>query len=184
MRDVIWTVAHPSISGAERCLLQQTDSGWRLLGEVVASYDNRPIDVRYDIELDPGWRTRTLLVQVDRLRKPRRLELLREADGRWNADGSPRADLEGCTDVDLSISPSTNTLPIRRLQVDVGQEARLQVAWVHFPHLEVAAGAQRYKRTASHGWRYSSAEFTADLSVDDDGLVVAYGDDLWRQVAS
>jgi hypothetical protein len=30
--------------------------------------------------------------------------------------------------------------------------------------------------------RYSSEGFTAELTADDDGLVVTYGDDLWRQV--
>lgn len=183
MRDVVWTVAHPSISGAERCLLRQTGAGWRLSGQVVASYGNRPFDVRYDVELDPGWLTRTVLVHADRLTKPRRLELVRESDGRWKADGSPREDLQGCTDVDLGISPSTNTLPIRRLHLDVGQEASVQVAWVRFPHLQVDPGSQRYKRIAPDVWRYSSEGFTADLAVDDDGLVVNYGNDLWHQVA-
>lgn len=91
--------------------------------------------------------------------------------------------MEDCRDVDLGISPSTNTLPIRRLRLGVGQEANLRVAWVRFPQLEVDAGVQRYKHIAKNRWRYSSEGFTADLSVDDDGLVVTYGDDLWRQVA-
>ncbi|MDQ3931509.1 MAG: putative glycolipid-binding domain-containing protein [Actinomycetota bacterium] len=182
MRDVVWSVAHPSISGAERCLLQQTDAGWRLSGQVVASYDKRPLDVRYDVELDSGWLTRTVLVHADRLTRPRGLELVRESDGRWKVDGSRRPDLDGCTDVDLGISPSTNTLPIRRLHLDVGQEASVQVAWVRFPELQVDPGWQRYRPIATNLWRYSSDGFTAELAVDEDGLVVTYGNDLWRMV--
>jgi hypothetical protein len=127
--------------------------------------------------------TRRVLVHADVLTKPRRLELVRASDGRWRVDGSPREDLEGCTDVDLGISPSTNTLPVRRLHLDVGQEASVPVAWVRFPHLQVAPGSQRYKRLDTHSWRYSSEGFTARLAVDEDGLVVTYGNDLRRQVA-
>ncbi len=183
MRDVIWTVADASIRGAERCLLQQTEAGWRLSGQVVASSDSHPIDARYNVELDPGWLTRTVRVQADELTKPRRLELVQDSDGRWKVDGAPREDLQGCTDVDLGLSPSTNTLPIRRLHLDVGQEANVRVAWVRFPHLQVYPGSQRYKRLGTYVWRYSSEGFTADLAVDDDGLVLSYGNELWRQVA-
>ncbi len=182
MRDVIWTVARPGITGAERCHLRQTGSGWRLSGQVVASYETRPIDVSYDIHLDPGWLTHAVLVEADRLTEPRRLELVRELDGRWTVDGSPRSDLEGCTDVDLGISPSTNTLPIRRLHLGLGQEAGVRVAWVRFPELQVDPDWQRYLRTAPSQWRFSSDGFTAELVVDEDGLVVSYGDDLWRNV--
>ncbi len=182
MRDVIWTVAQPWITGAERCLLQQTASGWRLWGQVVASYETRPIEVSYDIDLDPGWLTRAVVVEADRLADPRRLELVRESDGRWKVDGSPRPDLEDCTDIDLSVSPSTNTLPIRRLHLEVGQVASVQVAWVRFPGLQVDPAWQRYQRIAASEWRFSADGFAAELVVDEDGMVVTYGDDLWGQV--
>lgn len=180
--DVVWTVTHARITGAERCVLSTVGGGWRLVGEVVASSDGTPIDVGYRVDVDPAWRTRSVRVLADRLTAPRRMELVRTDDGRWQVDGEPRPDLAGCVDVDLGISPSTNTLPIRRLGLEVGDRADVRVAWVRFPRLRVEAGSQRYERRAANLWRYSSEGFTADLVVDEDGLVVTYGDGLWRQV--
>lgn len=183
MRDVVWSVSHARITGAERCLLERTASGWRFSGTVVASYDGRPLDVGYDVELDDDWVTRRVVVQADRVAGTRGLELEHASDGHWTVDGSARPELDGCTDVDLGVSPSTNTLPIRRLGLAVGDVADVRVAWVRFPALEVDAGSQRYERLASDVWRYSSGGFSADLVVDEDGLAVRYGDDLWQMLA-
>lgn len=183
MRDLIWTVAHPTLTGAERCVLSENDHGWRLSGRVVASLEGAPVDVEYAVEVDPGWVTRRVVVAVDGPPELRGLEAVRRASGNWSVDGVARPELDGATDVDLGITPSTNTLPIRRLQLDVGEEADVHVAWVRFPDLRVDAGRQRYARIDTNVWRYSSSGFTADLVVDDDGLVVQYGDDLWRQEA-
>lgn len=182
MGDVVWTVAHPRITGAERCHLSSTDHGWRLAGEVVARYEGDPTDAGYEVDVDAGWLTRSVRVVTDRRLEPRRLELVRAEDGRWRVDGEPRPDLDGCTDVDLGISPSTNTLPINRLGLDVGQRADVQVVWVRFPDLHVDVGRQTYERVAAGVWRYASGGFAADLTVDDEGLVVTYGEDLWRRV--
>ena len=48
----------------------------------------------------------------------------------WGADS--RA-VDGCRDIDLNFSPSTNVLPIRRLSLDVGDQAAVRAAWLRFP---------------------------------------------------
>lgn len=181
--DLIWTVSHPNVAGAERSNLRSTDEGWVLSGLVVASYDERPIDARYRITVDEGWATRSVVVTVDELTQPRRLELDRSSDGNWTMDGLAAPELDGCVDVDLGVTPSTNTLPIRRLDLDVGAQEEIEVAWVRFPDLRVKRGRQHYARIAAELWRYTSGEFTADLIVDEAGIAVRYGRDLWHQVA-
>ncbi|MDP8929270.1 MAG: putative glycolipid-binding domain-containing protein, partial [Actinomycetota bacterium] len=160
-----------------------TGEGWVLSGLVVASYDERPIDVRYRATVDEGWATRSVVVTVDQLKQPRRLELDRSSDGNWTVVGLAAPELDGCVDVDLGVTPSTNTLPIRRLDLDVGAQEEIEVAWVRFPDLRVERGRQHYARIAAELWRYSSGDFTADLIVDEVGLVIRYGADLWQQVA-
>jgi uncharacterized protein len=181
--DLVWLVTRADIAGAERCSVRATEWGWSLRGLVVASYDGRPLDVRYEVTVDDGWATRSVAVAMDDLVRPVRLELDRSSDGHWTIDGRTGSQLEGCVDVDLGITPLTNTLPIRRLGLEVGEEAEIEVAWVRFPDLRVDRGRQRYARLAADVWRYSSEGFTAELVVDEIGLVVRYGDDLWRRVA-
>ena len=88
-------------------------------------------------------------------------------------------------DVDLGWSPSTNTLPVRRLQLAVGERRDLTAAWVRFPQLAVQPLPQSYTRTGERTWLYESrgAAFRAALEVDEQGLVVDY-EGLWRRIAA
>lgn len=184
MTDVIWTVSRDDIAGAERCTLRQQDDGWLLAGVVVARFEGRTVDARYEVAVDADWVTRAVDVTFDTLGQDLALRLERAVDASWTIDGDPAPHLDGCDDVDLGITPSTNTLPIRRLGLEVGQERDIEVAWVRFPELRVDRGTQTYTRLEDHRWRYRSGTFTAELVVDADDLVVRYGDDLWRQAAS
>ena len=82
--------------------------------------------------------------------------------------------LRRCTDIDLEISPSTNTIPIRRLNLGIGKESEVSAAWVRFPGLTVEPLHQRYARTGTNRYRYASRDFATDLEVDDLGLVTRY----------
>jgi hypothetical protein len=59
----------------------------------------------------------------------------------------------------------------------------VDAAWVRFPSLEVQRLEQRYECLAERRYRYRSARFTADLAVDDDGMVLQYGVN-WKAVAT
>lgn len=108
------------------------------------------------------------------------------------AGGSPRpvpAAMEipavaGCLDVDLAFTPATNILPLRRLRLAVGESREMTAAWVRFPELSVEPLAQRYTRLDERRVRYASrgGAFTAELEVDELGLVVRYPP-LWERVA-
>ena len=109
----------------------------------------------------------------------RTIALERDPKGNWSVDGKVVKALKGCTDVDLGCSPSTNTLPIRRMRLGVGASHKIQAAWVQFPELTVVKAAQTYARLDEFTYRYSSGDFAAELTIDDDGLVTAYAD--WQR---
>ena len=104
-------------------------------------------------------------------------------DGLWFADGLSIETITGCTDIDLEWSPSTNTLPIRRLPLAVGERSGpIVAAWVRFPSIELQPLSQEYQRTAGNRYRYVSNQgaFVAELAVDEEGLVTEY-EGLWRR---
>ena len=109
----------------------------------------------------------------------RALTLERTAKGAWSVDGSADRKLKGCADVDLGFSPATNTLPIRRLRLGIGASKTIQAAWVRFPEMTVEKAAQTYTRLDEYTYRYQSGSFSAELVVDDDGLVAQYA--VWRR---
>ena len=93
-------------------------------------------------------------------------------------------ELDGCEDVDVRVTPATNTLPIRRLELAMHQAVEVRAAWVGLPDLQVASLEQIYERVDERRYRYRSGDFAADLVVDDAGLVLRYGDRLWSALAS
>ncbi|HEY7176965.1 MAG TPA: putative glycolipid-binding domain-containing protein, partial [Micromonosporaceae bacterium] len=75
----------------------------------------------------------------------------------------------------------TNTLPIRRLGLGVGESAEILVGYIDVPTLTLRPAAQRYTRSTDRTYRYESGSFRADVIVDDAGLVIDYVR-LWRRV--
>ena len=171
--------------GLERFVLHREAGGWRLCGTILALHEGAPAEARYEVVCDPAWRTTRASADVQRPGDERSLRLSVE-NGRWYRDRLEQPDVQGCLDVDLSWSPATNTLPIRRLGLGVGQASgRVTAAWVRFPELTVEPLPQEYLREHETRYRYTSraGAFTAQLEVDGQGLVVEYAG-LWRRVAT
>ncbi len=182
VRIVLWSRLDEP--GLERCALGVGSRGFTLEGTVVTSFDGAPAEGRYLVCTDPAWLTTAVSVTLI-LGDETKEVALGATDGRWSVDGEARPDLGGCLDVDLGISPSTNTLPIRRLSLPAGASAELDAAWVRFPELTVERLAQRYTRLDDERWLYESiaSGFRAELQVDPEGLVIDY-ERIWRQVAA
>jgi len=168
-------------AGLERFDLREDASGWTLRGTILLVHEGVPFEARYEVRCDQAWVTRAVAVDLRGPEGDRALCLTAE-DGRWSVDGVERAAVRGCVDVDLGWSPSTNTLPIRRLNLAVGDTRAVIAAWVRFPELTLEPLPQEYRRLAERRYRYSSAggRFVAELEVDEQGLVTTYGQ-LWAR---
>ena len=184
-------------SGVEHALVDHR-SGLVARGTAVA-VDPIGYTCRYEVQTDESWATARLDVSSEGAGWLRtlRLEL---AAGRWRATTAEQGDLDaalaaaghagaglpgiedpdllfGAFDVDLTGSPLTNTLPIRRLgllKAEPGVAHRLSVAWVLVPSLEVVQADQIYTALGDGRVRFATETFSADISVDDDGFVTAY----------
>ena len=174
------------LPGHESARLERADGAWRLSGAAVFTDDeDRLCRLYYQVACDLAWRTTA--ARVAGWVGDDAVEAAIEADGagRWRLNGRECPRVEGCIDVDLNFSPSTNLLPIRRLGLEVGQEAEVRAAWLRFPGFTLEPLEQRYRRTGERAWRYESAggAFVRDLAVGDDGFVVRYPG-LWEAAAS
>lgn len=168
----------------EQFRLWEDADAFRLEGRALLALEGQPAEAAYEVVCSRSWETRTARVRLERGAETRTVELRREDGDRWWVDGERRADLDGIADVDLGFTPSTNTLPIRRLSLGVGAGSDLRAAWVRFPELSVEVLEQRYVRTGPSSYRYESrgGSFEADLTADGLGVIVTYGD-LWERVA-
>ena len=176
-------------TGLEHLFLLANEEGVFADGVVIGTGEDEPFRVRYRIRCDARWRVRELMLRSLQ-DQGHEVRLLADGEGRWrSAVGGSLPSLEGCIDVDISTTPFTNTLPIRRLDLGPGETEEIRVAYLDdVSRMSVRPESQRYtclERHAGGGlYRYQSLSgsgFTADLPVDDDGLVVDYPG-LFRRV--
>ncbi|MEO8570055.1 MAG: putative glycolipid-binding domain-containing protein [Chloroflexota bacterium] len=177
-RRVAWRRSD-AVATDEHCTLTVRDGGLSLVGTVLGAEDGLPVRIEYRVLADAAGLTTAVHVRDLRGFEQRTMTLERDAKGNWTLDGTVAKTLKGCTDVDLGCSPSTNSLPVRRLRLGVGAKTTIKAAWIRFPELTVAKAAQTYTRLDEFTYRYSSGDFEADLTVDDDGLVAAYA--VWQR---
>lgn len=178
-RTILWRrVDSP---GHEACRVYEVEQEWRLEGMAVFADEGSVSRLSYLIACDSGWNTLRGTVSGWVGNRVVNLDLSVDGDRRWQVNGVSRAEIDGCVDLDLNFSPSTNLLPIRRLNLEVGQQAEVTAAWLRFPSFELEPFSQIYTRRGEFTYSYSShdGEFVADLTVDDLGLVTVY-EGLWE----
>jgi uncharacterized protein len=173
--------------GLEHVVVSAGAAGFLADGRLVLGPPIGPANVSYQLSCDANWRVTGLTITAANAAGSRTLTLSAGHDERWLADGQLRPDLDGCIDVDISLTPLTNTLPIRRLAWTPGSAQELDVVYVSAPDLTARRASQRYTLldAAAHGdaplYRYESGSFTADLTVDGNGFVSDYPG-LWRRL--
>jgi hypothetical protein len=102
---------------------------------------------------------------------------------RWIHNDIEVPTLDGCIDVDLNFTPSTNTLPIRRLALPIGHSAEVPAAWLRFPDFTLQPLVQTYTRKTANRYGYRAGTFESEISFDSAGLVHDYPP-AWRAIAA
>lgn len=171
------------VPGREDSRVEQSPAGWRLTGRLDVEEDGLLARLRYRIDCDPEWRTRSARIEGEVGGRSVRFALAADGAGHWTRDGQALPGLAGALDVDLGFTPATNTLPIRRLALAVGETAPVRSAWLRFPELRLEPLEQTYTREAERVYRYvaqvDGAPFTARLDTDAYGRVLCY-EGLWE----
>ncbi len=167
--------------GHEAARLVSGDSEHVLSGTAVFIHESRACRLDYRIACDPQWQTRTAAVTGWIGDRPIQVEISVDAKARWRMDGVRTPELDGCQDVDLNFSPSTNLLPIRRLNPQIGSREKVRAAWLRFPTFVLEPLEQIYQRAAEDVYRYESGggTFVAWLKVNRTGFVIEYPG-FWR----
>ena len=182
IRSIMWR--RLDLPGSE---IAELDEGHTtsLSGVVLVAHAGEPCRFEYRVECDAAWRTRMARIRGYRGAERVSVDLFRSDHGAWAVNGAVVPALRGCVDVDLGFSPSTNLLPIRRLNLRIGERAAVRAAWVRFPELTVEVLEQTYARASETTYVYESAggAFRRELTVNDAGFVVEYPG-IWHAEAS
>ena len=184
-RTICWVPMwnkHREGLGLEHLLLAE-----RTADSVVLAFDEEhgPFRLTYRLTWDESWRLRDAELAVATERCTRALSLRTDGQGHWrHGDGRAIDQLDGCVDIDIWPTPFTNSFPIRRAPMAIGERRPFRMAWIFAPDLTVHAQPQAYTRLADRLYLFENLDgggFRAELPVDEDGIVLDYPN-LFRRV--
>ena len=176
----IWNKDREGV-GLEHLLL-----GDGVADSVVLAFDEErgPFRLTYRLTWDKLWQLRHAELVLATEHFTRSLSLQTDGHGHWrHREGPTIDDLDGCFDIDIWPTPFTNSFPIRREPMSVGERREFRMAWIFAPDLTVHAQAQAYTRLADRLYLFENLDgsgFRAELPVDEDGIVLDYPD-LFRR---
>ena len=101
------------------------------------------------------------------------------AGGTWWVDDRAQPAVTGAHDIDLSFTPATNLMPLRRLGTE---DLPVAAAWLQYPQAKLVPLEQTYARTGLADvmrYRAEETDYSTDLTVDRTGFVTLYPG-LWE----
>jgi hypothetical protein len=177
MTQLFWQALHTT--GLEHCSLDIYNSAIRADGLVIGVENDVPFRVRYRLSIDERWHVTSVLVS-DLTGAGADVYLISNGEGAWfDKVGKPVPALDGCIDVDIAVTPFTNMLPIRRLNLAVGEMREIAVTYIQpTENMHISRVMQQYSCVSDAEtqsvYRFTQADFSADITVDQYGLVITY----------
>lgn len=172
--------------GLDHCSFYDSGDCSTLEGVVIGTREG-DYGAHYFARTDALFRLRE--VRVEYVGGPR-MHVSADGEGRWHdlLRDEPIPSLAGCLDVDIGVTPATNTLTIKRLKLQEQASEDIVVAYIPLPAQITGdflpwAAQQRYScLMLNRKYRYEGIfrGFTADLEVDEHGLVFDYPETFRR----
>ncbi|MGO1120831.1 putative glycolipid-binding domain-containing protein [Rhodovibrionaceae bacterium A322] len=202
-RNYAWQT--PDGSGLERLQLQSYEQSQEVDTSLIGRLEGQDFSGSYWLRLDRDWTVRQLRIRLqlektadDQPTRRAALEVQHDGQGNWLVEGENRPDLAGCLDVDLTVTPFTNSPPVMRHDWRKGESRDFRMVFIA-PSFDPTTGQlcitaqaknQRYTCLAPLGsakdggglFRYQGLDsgFDCDLSFDADGVVLTYPDTFLR----
>jgi len=152
-------------------------------GHITGEGFGKLLNVKYKLEINNKWEIKSLLVDLQS-DTSFTISLHRDQAEKWvDGNGNIQAQLVNCTDIDISLTPFTNTLPIKRLNLPVGASKEITVIYIDLPSNRYQPVKQRYTNLDNGIYKYENLEsgFTSMLEVDENGIVINYPG-IWHRI--
>jgi len=167
--------------GEDKCRLVRVDQGWMLIGHARFRDDIGFAALDYTVRCDQDWHTMSADVAGLHGDLEVRIRIERHSGG-WVLNNVLQPGMEAAVDLDLSFTPATNLMPLRRLTLSDQPQLQLRAAWLRYPHAGLHPLDQTYAAGKVVGAISYSAEqtgFATTLEVDETGFVTLYPG-LWQ----
>jgi hypothetical protein len=171
--NILWTgLAYYSL---ENCVLTRTDTGTEVNSVIIGMYKHKIYKAEYSIIINENWETKSFELKTQ-LSDKRNVFSYSNDGKEWSKNGIAVNELKGCIDIDISITPFTNTLPINRIGLAILESRQIDVLYLDVLNQQVRLARQKYTRVSQTEYKYENVpnDFEAIITVDELGLVVNY----------
>jgi len=143
---------------------------------IVGSYQHHVYRVAYKLIINNKWQVTSVEINSLVNNKETTYSLRSDGTGNWTSHNIETAKFKGCIDIDISLTPFTNTLPINRLHLSDNESKQIKVLYFDILNHQIKPLHQQYTRYSKTEYKYENIpnNFEAIITVDEQGLVVNY----------
>ena len=174
MRKVAWKgITDESLEHLE---LTNSKDVIKAHSNINGSTEGKIYSVNYDIEVDHNWSVQYFAIeyQIDSIRS--NIKGAKIENNKWEIIKDNTAYRWSFDFIDISVTPFTNTLPIRNLNLKTGEEKIIDVLYIDIVENDMKVLNQKYHRITDRVFRFENVpnDFEAEIEVDEFGLVTYY----------
>ena len=161
----------------------ETGTSIRARGYIAGEVEGILCRAAYELEVDLSWNIKSVYLEFES-DSCFVISLHKNENDEWlNEKAELLSQFHDCTDIDISLTPFTNTLPINRLNLPVGSNAEDTVIYINLPTPECKPVKQRYTNLGNNTYKYENlvSGFVSHIQVDENGYVINYPG-FWHRI--
>lgn len=161
----------------EHCAINFLSDAIMVRSEIEGWAHAVPVYADYTLKLDLQWNVLEFDIRFHDRNTQHHYHFFRDGESNWaDVSGEAYPEFKGCSYIDISLSPFTNSLPINGLFLPHGESAQIDVVYIDILANVIRKDHQKYTKSGHHHYTFENGggNFTADIQVDDDGLVTHY----------
>ena len=173
MKTIIWKgKIHNSLE-----YLNLTKQGDRFTAEskIIGASKQKIFCVSYHLQINSDWSIDQFDINYEVNNAKKNVFGKRNAEI-WVINGVNDTNFTHFNFIDISLTPFTNTQPIKNLNLNIGQQQEISVIYIDILANEIKPAKQKYTRVAERVYKYENIpnDFEANIIIDNFGLVEFY----------
>ena len=160
----------------ENCIVNMSNSGSEINSVIIGMYNKNIYRVEYLIKTNENWETIFFELKTQLYDKREIFSCCSDGKGNWIKDGEPANEFNGCIDIDIPLTPFTNTLPINRNKLSVNESKQIKVIYLDILNEQFKPVQHKYTRLSQFRYKYENVpnDFEAVITIDELGFVIDY----------
>ncbi|RYZ36670.1 MAG: hypothetical protein EOP49_32405 [Sphingobacteriales bacterium] len=173
IRNIVWKGLNPD--SMEFCRIHFRDT-ILVKSTIVGCSEDIPYKADYEMELSLDWVINCVQIKSWLGNSEQSLTLKHNGHGKWHGNDREWKHLEGCMDIDISLTPFTNSIPVNRLRVLPNASADTELIYIDVLRFGVTRQRQSYTNLGAHQYHFRAEDghFEAKITMDELNLVSDY----------